>query len=73
KSVDTASAQTLELEAQLRTLQEHKSITDTISQQRQELWKQQSRFSVLEEAAKKRALTADEKSVLANKDEVLAR
>ncbi|MDM3293260.1 phage tail tape measure protein, partial [Citrobacter sp. Cc139] len=27
KSVDTASAQTLELEAQLRTLQEHKSIT----------------------------------------------
>ncbi|HAU6300442.1 TPA: phage tail tape measure protein, partial [Citrobacter freundii] len=41
KSVDTASAQTLELEAQLRTLQEHKSITDTISQQRQELWKQQ--------------------------------
>jgi hypothetical protein len=28
---------------------------------------------VLEEAAKKRALTADEKSVLANKDEVLAR
>lgn len=73
KSVDAASAQTLELEAQLRTLQEHKSITDTISQQRQELWKQQSRFSVLEEAAKKRALTADEKSVLANKDEVLAR
>lgn len=73
KSVDTASAQTLELEAQLRMLEEHKSITDTISQQRQELWKQQSRFSVLEEAAKKRALTADEKSVLANKDEVLAR
>lgn len=73
KSADAASAQTLELEAQLRTLQEHKSITDTISQQRQELWKQQSRFSVLEEAAKKRALTADEKSVLANKDEVLAR
>lgn len=73
KNVDTASAQTLELEAQLRTLQEHKSITDTISQQRQELWKQQSRFSVLEEAAKKRALTVDEKSVLANKDEVLAR
>ena len=28
---------------------------------------------MLEEAAKKRALTADEKSVLANKDEVLAR
>ncbi|ADO48131.1 phage tail tape measure protein [[Enterobacter] lignolyticus] len=73
RSMDTASAQTLELEAQLRTLREHKSLTDTISQQRQELWKQQSRFSVLEEAAKKRALTSDEQSLLANKNEVLAR
>jgi len=73
RSVDTASAQTLELEAQLRTLQEHKSLTDTISQQRQELWKQQARFSVLEEAARKRALTSDEQSLLASKNEVLAR
>ncbi|MBJ8882525.1 phage tail tape measure protein, partial [Citrobacter freundii] len=73
KSVDTASAQTLELEAQLRTLQEHKSITDTISQQRQELWRQQSRFTVLEEAAKTRTLSTQEKSLLASKDEVLSR
>jgi phage-related minor tail protein len=42
----------MELETQLRTLQEHKGINDTISQQRQELWRQQARFSVLEEAAK---------------------
>ena len=55
KSVDAASAQTLELEAQLRTLQEHKSITDTISQQRQELWKQQSRFRCWKRPPKARA------------------
>lgn len=73
RAVDTASAQTIELQAQLRTLQEHRSITDTISQQRQELWSQQSRFTVLEEAAKTRTLSTQEKSLLANKDEVLSR
>lgn len=73
RATDTATAQTMELETQLRTLQEHKGINDTISQQRQELWRQQARFSVLEEAAKKRTLSAEEKSLLASKDEVLSR
>lgn len=74
RAVDTASAQTTELQAQLRTLQEHRSITDTIiSQQRQELWRQQSRFTVLEDAAKTRTLSTQEKSLLASKDEVLSR
>ncbi|MER1983233.1 phage tail tape measure protein [Citrobacter amalonaticus] len=73
RAVDTASAQTIELQAQLRTLQEHRSITDTISQQRQELWRQQSRFTVLEEAAKTRTLSTQEKSLLVSKDEVLSR
>ena len=73
RAVDTASAQTIELQAQMRTLQEHRSITDTISQQRQELWRQQSRFTVLEEAAKTRTLSTQEKSLLASKDEVLSR
>lgn len=73
RAVDTASAQTIELQSQLRTLQEHRSITDTISQQRQELWRQQSRFTVLEEAAKTRTLSTQEKSLLASKDEVLSR
>ncbi|MGI1273504.1 phage tail tape measure protein [Enterobacter kobei] len=72
-ATDTATAQTMELETQLRTLQEHKGINDTISQQRQELWRQQARFSVLEEAAKKRTLSVEEKSLLASKDEVLSR
>ncbi|MFA1286039.1 phage tail tape measure protein [Citrobacter telavivensis] len=73
RAVDTASAQTIELQSQLRTLQEHRGITDTISQQRQELWRQQSRFTVLEEAAKTRTLSTQEKSLLASKDEVLSR
>lgn len=45
----------------------------TISQQRQELRKQQLRLLVVERAAKKRAPIADKKSVLTSKDEVLAR
>ncbi len=53
RATDTATAQTMELETQLRTLQEHKGINDTISQQRQELWRQQARFSVLERGRKK--------------------
>lgn len=73
RATDSASAQTMELEAQLRMLQEHRSINDTISQQRQELWRQQSRFTALEEAAKTRALSADEKSLLSSKSEVLSR
>lgn len=73
RATDTGNALTLELQSQLKTLQDHKGINDTISQQRQDLWKQQSRFSVLEEASRQRALTAEEKSLLASKDEVLAR
>lgn len=73
RALDTASAQTLELEAQLRMLQEHRGINDTISQQRQQLWRQQAQFSVLEESSKKRALSAEEKSLLSTKSDVLAR
>lgn len=73
RATDNAGAQTLELEAQLRTLRDHKGINDTISRQRQELWKQQSRFAVLEEAARSRTLSAAEKSLLATKNEVLSR
>ena len=72
KAYDTASAQTLELETQLQVLQQHQNINDTISTQRQLLWKQQARFSVLEAASKTRTLTDEEKSLLASKDKVLA-
>lgn len=72
KLTDNTSAQTLELQTQLEVLRQHSDINDTISQQRQQLWKEQARFTVLEQAARTRALTEDEKSLLASKDKVLA-
>ncbi|EHK6278498.1 phage tail tape measure protein [Escherichia coli] len=72
KLTDSTSAQTLELQAQLEVLRQHSGINDKISQQRQQLWKDQARFTVLEQAAKTRTLTDDEKSVLSSKDKVLA-
>ncbi|MCH2683521.1 phage tail tape measure protein [Leclercia adecarboxylata] len=72
KLTDNTSAQTLELQTQLEVLRQHSDINDTISQQRQQLWKEQARFTVLEQAARTRALTEDEKSLLASKDRVLA-
>lgn len=61
----------LALETQLKILKEHKTINDTISQQRKSLWSEQAKIQVLEEAAKKRQLTDEEKSILANKDKIL--
>ncbi|URO00925.1 phage tail tape measure protein [Leclercia adecarboxylata] len=72
KLTDSTSAQTLELQTQIEVLRQHSDINDTISQQRQQLWKEQARFTILEQAARTRALTEDEKSLLASKDKVLA-
>lgn len=60
------------LKSQLEMLKKHKDINDKISQQRKNLWNTQARFQVLEEEAKRRTLTADEKSELANKDKILS-
>lgn len=62
----------LALETQLRVLKEHKAITDTISQQRKSLWAEQAKIQILQEASTKRQLTDEEKSILANKDKILA-
>ncbi|BDI79460.1 phage tail tape measure protein [Enterobacter hormaechei] len=75
RSTDTYSAETLALQAQLKTLQEHRDINDVISQQRKQQWELISKISILEATAndpKGRALTIDEKSLLANKDKLLA-
>lgn len=69
---DTTNAQTLELQTQLEVLTRHSGINDKISQQRQALWKQQAKFRVIEQASQTRALSDDEKSLLASKDKVLA-
>ncbi len=57
---------------QLKLLQQHTGLNDTISQQRKNLWSLQSKFAVIEEASKTRALSKDEQSLLASKDKVLA-
>lgn len=62
----------LALETQLRVLKEHKTITDTISHQRKSLWAEQAKIQILQEASTKRQLTDEEKSILANKDKILA-
>ncbi|MFJ2973479.1 phage tail tape measure protein [Kluyvera sp. NPDC087067] len=75
RSTDTYNAETLALQAQLKTLQDHRDINDVISQQRKQQWELISKITILESTAndpKGRALTLDEKSLLANKDKLLA-
>ncbi|MBO8132455.1 phage tail tape measure protein [Dickeya fangzhongdai] len=69
---EKAQAELTVLESQLRVLQQHSSINDTISQQRKDLWLTESKFSVLEEASQTRKLTKQEQSLLANKDQIIA-
>ncbi|HBN5336765.1 TPA: phage tail tape measure protein [Enterobacter cloacae] len=71
RSTDAAQAELLALQAQLRALQQHKGLNDTISQQRKDLWTTEAKFQVLEEASRSRSLTKQEKSLLASKDQVL--
>ncbi|MDQ6486591.1 phage tail length tape measure family protein [Klebsiella pneumoniae] len=72
RSSDQTDAETLQLMTQLKLLQQHTGLNDTISQQRKNLWFLQSKFAVIEEASKTRALSKEEQSLLASKDKVLA-
>ncbi|MCW2473425.1 phage tail length tape measure family protein [Candidatus Symbiopectobacterium sp. NZEC151] len=72
RAEENAQAELLALQTQLRVLQQHTGINDTISQQRKELWQTESKFSVLEEAAQSRKLTKQEQSLLTNKDQIIA-
>ncbi|MDA5495388.1 phage tail length tape measure family protein [Yersinia intermedia] len=72
RTVDRSNKETLELETQLKVLQQHAGVNDTISQQRKSLWAMQSRFTVLEESARNRVLSKEEQSLLANKNLLLA-
>lgn len=71
RATDSAQAELLALQAQLRTLQQYKGLNDTISQQRKDLWTAEAKFQVLEEASRTRLLSKQEKSLLASKDQVL--
>ena len=72
RSLDSTNAETLALQSQLKTLQDHRDLNDVISQQRKQQWELISKFSILEEASKTRALSKDEQSLLSTKDRVLA-
>ncbi|EOM4760838.1 phage tail tape measure protein [Escherichia coli] len=68
---DNTRTALLALQTELRTLQAHAGANEKISQQRRELWKAESQYAVLAEAAQRRQLSAQEKSLLAHKDETL--
>ncbi|WP_418457555.1 phage tail tape measure protein [Citrobacter braakii] len=68
---DNAQAALLTLQAELRTLENHAGANEKISQQRRDLWKTENQYAVLEEAAQRRQLSAQEKSLLAHKNETL--
>ncbi|WP_150385319.1 phage tail tape measure protein, partial [Escherichia coli] len=68
---DLTHAALLALETELRTLEKHSGANEKISQQCRDLWKAESQFAVLEEAAQRRQLSAQEKSLLAHEQETL--
>ncbi|EJN4358529.1 phage tail tape measure protein [Escherichia coli] len=68
---DRAHAAMLALETELRTLEKHAGANEKISQQRRDLWKAENQYVVLKEAATKRQLSGQEKSLLAHEKETL--
>ncbi|EFY0020929.1 phage tail tape measure protein [Shigella boydii] len=68
---DQAHAALLALETELRTLEKHSGVNEKISQQRRDLWEAESQYVVLKEAATKRQLSEQEKSLLAHEKETL--
>ncbi|GAB9057926.1 phage tail tape measure protein [Escherichia coli] len=68
---DRAHAALLALETELRTLEKHSGANEKISQQRRDLWKAESQYAVLKEAATKRQLSGQEKSLLTHEKETL--
>ncbi|HFL9613031.1 TPA: phage tail tape measure protein, partial [Escherichia coli] len=68
---DQAHAALLALETELRTLEKHSGVNEKISQQRRDLWEAENQYVVLKEAATKRQLSEQEKSLLAHEKETL--
>ncbi|MCQ1604653.1 phage tail tape measure protein, partial [Escherichia coli] len=68
---DRAHAAMLALETELRTLEKHSGVNEKISQQRRDLWEAGNQYVVLKEAATKRQLSEQEKSLLAHEKETL--
>ncbi|WP_312743892.1 phage tail tape measure protein [Cedecea neteri] len=74
KAEEKAQAELLTLQAQLKTLEQHTSVNDVISQQRKDLWQTENQLAVLQKASEGRngrQLSVQEKSLLAHKEETL--
>ncbi|MBG6040452.1 phage tail tape measure protein [Proteus mirabilis] len=69
---EKASRDLLALQAQLEMLKKHQSANDVISQQRKDFQKEQAQLAILEQAQLTRRLTNAEKSLLSNKENILA-
>lgn len=62
----------LSLQAQLKVLNDHKTVYDVISNERKKLWETEAKISVLEERSKVKSLTRDEQSLLLKEKSIVA-
>lgn len=69
---ESANQALLSLQAQLKVLKEHKTVSDVISAERKKFWDMEAKITILEEAKATRKLTKDEHALLAKKEYVLA-
>ncbi|NBM98598.1 phage tail tape measure protein [Proteus sp. G2660] len=72
RAEEEAKRTILSLQAQLKVLNDHKTVYDVISNERKKLWETEAKISVLEEKRKERALTKDEQSLLVKEKSIVA-
>lgn len=72
RAEEEAKKNILSLQAQLKVLNDHKTVYDVISNERKKLWETEAKISVLEERRKERALTKDEQSLLLKEKSIVA-
>ncbi len=72
RAEEEAKKTILSLQAQLKVLNDHKTVYDVISNERKKLWETEAKISVLEDRRKERALTRDEQSLLLKEKSIVA-
>ncbi|HEK0786510.1 TPA: phage tail tape measure protein [Proteus mirabilis] len=72
RAEEEAKKTILSLQAQLKVLNDHKTVYDVISNERKKLWETEAKISVLEDRRKERALTKDEQSLLLKEKSIVA-
>lgn len=72
RAEEEAKKTILSLQAQLKVLNDHKTVYDVISSERKKLWETEAKISVLEERSKVKSLTRDEQSLLLKEKSIVA-